>query len=78
MIARHHAPALVTALLVAIAPSRLAGQAGATAALERDVRAPLQPGATARYACTDVRPCTKNSPLLGSGLLGPVRLETVR
>jgi hypothetical protein len=37
----------------------------------------LQPGATTRYTFTDFRPFTKDSPLLESGLLGPVRLETV-
>jgi hypothetical protein len=35
----------------------------------------LQPGATTRYTFTDFRPFTKDSPLLESGLLGPVRLE---
>ena len=37
----------------------------------------LQPGATTRYTFTDFRPFTKDSPLLDSGLLGPVRLERV-
>jgi hypothetical protein len=35
----------------------------------------LQPGVTTRYTFTDFRPFTKDSPLLESGLLGPVRLE---
>ena len=37
----------------------------------------LQPGATKTYTFTDFRPFTKDSPLLESGLLGPVRLEAV-
>jgi hypothetical protein len=38
----------------------------------------LQPGATRTYTFTDFRPFTKDSPLLESGLLGPVRLEAVQ
>ena len=34
----------------------------------------LQPGVTKTYTFTDFRPFTKDSPLLESGLLGPVRL----
>jgi hypothetical protein len=34
-----------------------------------------QAGATSRYAFTDFRHVTKDSPLVESGLLGPVRLE---
>jgi hypothetical protein len=37
----------------------------------------LQPDAARTYTFTDFRPFTKDSPLLESGLLGPVRLETV-
>jgi (4-O-methyl)-D-glucuronate---lignin esterase len=37
----------------------------------------LQPSATKRYAFTDYKPYTKDSPLIESGLLGPVRLLTV-
>jgi len=37
----------------------------------------LQPSAVKRYRFTDSRPCTKDSPLLESGLLGPVRLYSV-
>jgi hypothetical protein len=36
----------------------------------------LQPGA-AKYTFTVVKPYMPNSPLLPSGLLGPVRLESV-
>jgi len=36
----------------------------------------LQPGAT-KYTFADVKPYMPNSPLLPSGLLGPVRLESV-
>lgn len=32
----------------------------------------LQPAATKRYTFTDYKPYTKDSPLLESGLLGPV------
>jgi len=38
----------------------------------------LQPGVTKRYTFTDFRPFTKDSPLVESGLLGPVRLDVVR
>ncbi|HEX7979361.1 MAG TPA: glycosyl hydrolase [Gemmatimonadaceae bacterium] len=38
----------------------------------------LQPGVTKTYTFTDFRPFTKDSPLLESGLLGPVRLELVQ
>jgi hypothetical protein len=38
----------------------------------------LQPGATQTYTFTDFRPFTKDSPLLDSGLLGPVKLELVQ
>jgi hypothetical protein len=38
----------------------------------------LQPGVTKTYTFTDFRPFTKDSPLLDSGLLGPVRLEAVQ
>jgi hypothetical protein len=38
----------------------------------------LQPGATRTYTFTDFRPFTKDSPLLESGLLGPVQLEAVQ
>jgi hypothetical protein len=38
----------------------------------------LQPGVTKTYTFTDFRPFTKDTPLLESGLLGPVRLEVVR
>ncbi len=37
----------------------------------------LQPDATARYTHTNVRAYTKDSPLLPSGILGPVTLEMV-
>jgi hypothetical protein len=37
----------------------------------------LQPGVTRTYTFTDFRPFTKDSPLLESGLLGPVRLSVV-
>ena len=37
----------------------------------------LQPGVTQTYTFTDFRPFTKDSPLLESGLLGPVRLLSV-
>jgi hypothetical protein len=37
----------------------------------------LQPGTTTRYTFTDFRPFTKDSPLLESGLLGPVRVLRV-
>jgi hypothetical protein len=37
----------------------------------------LQPGVTKTYTFTDFRPFTKDSRLLESGLLGPVRLERV-
>lgn len=36
-----------------------------------------QPSAQKRYTFTDCRPYTKDSPLLESGLLGPVRLSAV-
>ena len=38
----------------------------------------LQPGVTKTYTFTDFRPFTKDSPLLESGLLGPVRLDVVQ
>jgi hypothetical protein len=38
----------------------------------------LQPGITKTYTFTDFRPFTKDSPLLESGLLGPVRLDVLR
>ena len=38
----------------------------------------LQPGVTQTYTFTDFRPFTKDSPLLESGLLGPVRVDVVR
>jgi len=38
----------------------------------------LQPGVTQTYTFTDFRPFTKDSRLLESGLLGPVRLELVQ
>jgi hypothetical protein len=38
----------------------------------------LQPGVTKTYTFTDFRPFTKDSRLLESGLLGPVRLELVQ
>jgi hypothetical protein len=38
----------------------------------------LQPGATQTYTFTDFRPFTKDSPLLDSGLLGPVKLDVVQ
>jgi hypothetical protein len=38
----------------------------------------LQPGATQTYTFTDFRPFTKDSPLLESGLLGPVKLDAVQ
>ena len=38
----------------------------------------LQPGVTQTYTFTAFRPFTKDSPLLESGLLGPVRLEAVQ
>jgi len=37
----------------------------------------LQPGAAKRYTFTDYRPYKPDSPLLESGLLGPVTLSTV-
>ena len=37
----------------------------------------LQPGVTQTYTFTDFRPFTKDSPLLESGLLGPVKLDVV-
>ena len=37
----------------------------------------LQPGAARTYTFTDFRPFTKDSPLLESGLLGPVRLDVL-
>jgi hypothetical protein len=37
----------------------------------------LQPGVTQTYTFTDFRPFTKDSPLLESGLLGPVRVDVV-
>jgi hypothetical protein len=37
----------------------------------------LQPGVTQTYTFTDFRPFTKDSPLLESGLLGPVTLDVV-
>jgi hypothetical protein len=37
----------------------------------------LQPDVTKSYTFTDFRPFTKDSPLLESGLLGPVRLDRV-
>ena len=37
----------------------------------------LQPGVTQTYTFTDFRPFTKDSPLLESGLLGPVMLDVV-
>ena len=36
-----------------------------------------QPDATTKYAFADVKPYKANSPLLPSGLLGPVKLERV-
>lgn len=36
-----------------------------------------QPGATVKYTYADVKPYNAKSPLLASGLLGPVRLESV-
>jgi hypothetical protein len=36
-----------------------------------------QPGVAKTYTFTDFRPVTKDTPLLESGLLGPVRLESV-
>ena len=36
-----------------------------------------QPGNAKRYTFTDYKPYTKDSPLLESGLLGPVTLGTV-
>jgi hypothetical protein len=38
----------------------------------------LQPGVTETYTFTDFRPFTKDSPLLESGLLGPVRVDVVQ
>jgi hypothetical protein len=38
----------------------------------------LQPGVTQTYTFTDFRPFTKDSPLMESGLLGPVRVDLVR
>ena len=38
----------------------------------------LQPGVTQTYTFTDFRPFTKDSPLLESGLLGPVKVDVVR
>jgi hypothetical protein len=38
----------------------------------------LQPGVTQRYTFTDFRPFTKDSPLLESGLLGPVKVNVVQ
>jgi hypothetical protein len=37
----------------------------------------LQPSSTKRYTFTDYKPYTKDSPLLESGLLGPVTLSSV-
>jgi hypothetical protein len=37
----------------------------------------LQPGVTQTHTFTDFRPFTKDSPLLESGLLGPVKLDVV-
>ena len=37
----------------------------------------LQPSATKRYTFTDYKPYTKDSPLLESGLLGPVTLSSI-
>ena len=36
-----------------------------------------QPDATTKYTFADVKPYKANSPLLPSGLLGPVKLERV-
>lgn len=36
-----------------------------------------QPGAPVKYTFADVKPYKANSPLLASGLLGPVRVSTV-
>ncbi|PYP77228.1 MAG: glycoside hydrolase [Gemmatimonadetes bacterium] len=38
----------------------------------------LQPGVTQTYTFTDFRPFTKDSPLLESGLLGPMKLDVVQ
>ena len=38
----------------------------------------LQPGVTQTYTFTDFRPFTKDSPLVESGLLGPVRVDVVQ
>ena len=38
----------------------------------------LQPGTTQTYTFTDFRPFTKDSPLVESGLLGPVKLDVVQ
>ena len=38
----------------------------------------LQAGVTQTYTFTDFRPFTKDSPLLDSGLLGPVKLDLVQ
>jgi hypothetical protein len=38
----------------------------------------VQPGVTQTYTFTDFRPFTKDSPLMESGLLGPVRVDLVR
>jgi hypothetical protein len=37
-----------------------------------------QPSATQTYTKTNIRKYTANSPLLPSGLIGPVALETIR
>ena len=37
----------------------------------------LQPSAAKRYTFTDFKPYTKDSPLVESGLLGPVTLSSV-
>jgi hypothetical protein len=36
-----------------------------------------QPSATTHYTHTNIRKYTKDSPLLPSGLIGPVTMETV-
>ena len=37
----------------------------------------LQPSAAKRHAFTEYKPYTKDSPLIESGLLGPVTLSSV-
>ena len=37
----------------------------------------LQPGATKKYTSTDFKPYQANSPLLASGLLGPVQISSI-